>query len=240
MATSPECTLLSNLYIQLRETAVVSVYTRVYARGYKAAVVVAVALQLNTSLRELHIWFEIGDSGAAAIAEALKLNTSLQVLDLENNKIEDSGAAAIAEALKLNTSLQVLDLSHIQVGDSGTAAIAEALMLSSSVRELNLGRNAFGYTGIAKALEFLLARTHVNARPLPLKLSSNPTGKISFFQFLLREGFTTFLVDAVPPALLPHALAKVRNYPSLLLHLVRQMPGVHIGGNLFPAWSKLE
>jgi hypothetical protein len=77
MVTSPDSTLYSNLYFQLRENAVVTMYTPVH-RGYKAAVIVAVALQLNTSLRELLISIKIGDSGAAAIAEALKLNTSLQ------------------------------------------------------------------------------------------------------------------------------------------------------------------
>jgi hypothetical protein len=214
-------------------------------------------LQQNSSLRELQIWIDIGDSGAAAIAEALKLNTILQRLDIKNNQVGDSGAAAIAEALKLNatlqhfslysnrigdsgataiaealklnTSLQQLYLYSNRIGDSGATAIVEALKLNSSMRVLFLGNNTFGYTGIAKALEFLLARTHVNARPLHFKLSKYPTTKVSFFQFLLREGFTTFLVDAVPPALLPHAVAKVSNFPSLILHLVRQMPGVQIG-----------
>jgi hypothetical protein len=287
MATLPECTRYSNLYIKLRETAVVYIYNPLYTRcGYKAAVIiVAVALQLNTSLRELHFWIEIGDSGAAAIAEALKLNTSLQRLDTNNNKIGDSGAtaiaealklntslqrlnlcyndigdsgaAAIAEALKLNTSLQVLDLYRNKIGDSGAAAIAEALKLNaslwklgltrneigdsgaaaivealklnSSVRELYLGGNTFGYTGIAKALEFLLARQHVNPRPILVIFSDGITVKVRFLERLLRKGFTTFLVDAVPPSLLPHALAKVSNFPSLLLHLVRQMSGVQIG-----------
>jgi Leucine Rich repeat len=196
MVTSPECNMYSNLYIQLREKAVVSIYSRLHARGYKAAVVVAVALQLNSSLRELCIWIDIGDSGAAAITEALKLNTSLRLLNLGGNKI----------------------------GDSGAAAIAEAVMLSSSVRELNLCNNTFGYTGIAEALELLLARQHVNPLPIHVIFFCYVLSvKVCFFECLLRKGFTTFLVDAVPPALLPHALAMVRNYPSLLLHLVRQM-----------------
>jgi hypothetical protein len=351
MVTSPECTLYGNLYINLRETAVVYIYNPLYNRcGYKAAVVVAVALQLNTSLRELCIWIDIGDSGAAAIAEALTLNTSLQRLNLRNSSIGSSGTAAIAEALKLNTSLQRLDLygneigasgaaavaealklntsleilylhrneigdsgaaaiaealklntslqrlylhrneigdsgaaavaealtlntsleilslynnkigdsgaaaiaaalklnaslwqlvlARNEIGDSGAAAIVEALKLNSSVRELCLVDNTFGYAGSAKALEFLLARQHVNPRPILVIVSDGATAKVVFFERLLRKGFTTFLVDAVPPALLPHALAKVSNFPSLLLHLLRQMLGVQIGE--FYAWSKLE
>jgi hypothetical protein len=320
MVTSPECTLYSNLYIQLRENAVVSIHTPV-PWGYNTAVIVAVALQQNSSLLELRIWIEIeiffsgiaaiaevlklntslqrlklkwnriGDSGAAAIAEALKLNTSLQRLNLDGNEIGDSGATAIAEALTLNASLQELSLYKNEIGDSGAAAIAEALkrntslqrlildsneigdygaatiaealklntslqlldlygnkiedsgavaiveavMLSSSVRELDLGHNTFGYGIAAEALEFLLARQHVNPRPIHVKFFYGLAVKVCFFEFLLSKGFTTFLVDTVPPALLPHALAMVRNYPSLLLHLVRQMVGVQVGE--FSAWS---
>jgi hypothetical protein len=219
----------SALYEALRSKADVNLGWR--SLKYQGVVVVSVGLQLNPTLLRLYLSRNFfGDSGAAAIAEALKVNSSLQQLDLSYNKIGDSGAAAIAEALKVNSTLQQLDLSYNQIGDSGAAAIAEALMRHSTLRHLYLRYNSVGHSGamaIEESLErsFLGLTQNVNTRfPEVLLDSILLTKKHRFLCALWKDGFRSFIMNDVPPALWPHALAKVRVYPSFIFHLFLQIP----------------
>jgi hypothetical protein len=185
---------------------------------------------VNSVLQELDLFRNnIGESGAAAIAEALKVNSTLQQLDLRWNAIGSSGAAAIAEALKVNSSLQELCLGCNAIGSTGAAAIAEALKVNASLQKLCLRGNYMGCAGAAaieESLErlFLGLEQNLNAH-FPEVLLNNPTRKHCFLYAICQMGFRSFVLTDVPPALWPHALAKVSTYPSLIFHLLLDIPG---------------
>jgi hypothetical protein len=196
---------------------------------------------LNSVLQKLELCSTgIGDSGAAAIAESLKVNSGLQELVL-GNQVEDSGAAAIAEALKVNSSLQKLHLCENQIGDAGAASIARALMRNASLRQLDLRDNAIGDAGAAaieESLErsFLGLEQNSNAH-FPEILYDGLTRKYPFLYALSDTGFRSFIMNDVPPALWPHALAKVSAYPALIFHLLLQIPWSRTFGVKDPSGS---
>jgi Ran GTPase-activating protein (RanGAP) involved in mRNA processing and transport len=164
------------------------------------------ALMLNSSLHHLRLSYnEIGDAGAGAIAEALTLNSSLQHLDLSNNQFGAAGAAAIVEALKLNSSLQHLDLCSNQIGDAGAAAFAELLEFSLSYSKQNWS------TGLQAVV---------------VNKENDKDGKINYFLRLAKLGFRSFIISEAFPALLPHALAAIRDHPSLIFYLLQQIQHV--------------
>jgi Ran GTPase-activating protein (RanGAP) involved in mRNA processing and transport len=168
------------------------------------------------------------DSGAEALAETLKVNASLQELNLCKNFIGDYGAEAIAEALKVNASLLVLDLSSTQIGNSGAVAIARALSQHSTQQMLDLRENNILDAGVA-ALEQSLERSflgldqNLNAR-FPEVFHELLTRKHHFLYALSEKGFRSFIMNDVPPALWPHALARVSTYPLLIFRLLLQIP----------------
>jgi hypothetical protein len=195
------------------------------------AAAIADSLKLNSTLQELVLgWNCIGDVGAVAIAEALKLNTSLQKLSLNDNLIKDSGATAIAEALKLNTSLQKLSLNVNLIKDSGATAIAGALQRNSTLLQLNLEGKSITDLGVKAIVESLelsfLLEQNVN---VPVVCLSTKNEKLRFLNALSKGGFKSFIANDVPPALCPHALAKVSTYPSLMFHLLRQVSRSNFG-----------
>jgi hypothetical protein len=59
----------------------------------------------------------------------------------------------------------------------------------------------------------------------PKVLISRSTRKYNFLYALSDTGFRSFMMNDVPPALWPHALARVNMYPSLIFHLLLQIPG---------------
>jgi hypothetical protein len=192
------------------------------------------ALKLNSTLQQLSLTYTSqnrsnGSSDAAAIAEALKVNSVLQDVGLAHNIIGDSGAAAIAKALKVNSVLQYLRLSYNKIGDSGAAAIADALTQHSTLQQLDLSENAIGDAGVV-AIEqshersFLGLEYNLNAR-FPEVRNGQLTRKHRFLYSLSDSGFRSFILNDVPPALWPHALAKVTMFPSLIFHLLLQIPG---------------
>jgi Leucine-rich repeat (LRR) protein len=198
--------------------------------GEAGATAIAEALKANSTLQQLNLFrSNIGASGAAAIAEALKVNSVLQKLDLSQNSISASGAAAIAEALKVNSVLQKLNLSRNNISASGAAALAEALNVNSALQQLILYQNAIGDSGVVaieQSLErsFLGLELNSNAR-FPAIFHENLTRKHRFLYSLSDSGFRSFILNDVPPALWPHALAKVTMFPSLIFHLLLQIPG---------------
>jgi Ran GTPase-activating protein (RanGAP) involved in mRNA processing and transport len=245
----------SDLYEALRSKAEVNC-NNTSLSYYSCAIVVSVGLQLNPTLLSLSLSCNImGDSGVAAIAEALKVNSILRILDLGYNEVGDSGAAAIAEALKVNSSLQKLGLYYNRIGDSGAAAIAEALKVNSTLNELSLPGNEIGNSGVVPiaealtlnsslqkldlgffgnasvaAIEESLERSlqHLNGK-FPKVFIGNRSQKYDFLYALSNKGFRSFIMNDDPPSLWPHALAKVSTYPSLLFHLLLQIPGTRPG-----------
>lgn len=68
----------------------------------------------------------LGDKAAVEVARALALNTSLEMLSLHGNNIGSEGAAAFAHAIKQNTSLKSLYLSSNLLSKADMAALVEA------------------------------------------------------------------------------------------------------------------
>jgi hypothetical protein len=197
----------------------------------QGVIFVAAALRLNSTLVRLSlIGSRINDSGAAAIADSLKLNSTLQELVLGWNCIGDVGAVAIAEALKLNTSLQKLSLNVNLIKDSGATAIAGALQRNSTLLQLNLEGKSITDLGVKAIVESLelsfLLEQNVN---VPVVCLSTKNEKLRFLNALSKGGFKSFIANDVPPALCPHALAKVSTYPSLMFHLLRQVSRSNFG-----------
>jgi hypothetical protein len=200
--------------------------------GNSDAAAIAEALKVNSSLQQLNLnQNDIGASGAEAIAKALKVNNSgLQQLNLRYNHIGDSGAAALAKALKVYSSLQDLSLRENEIGASGAASVTQALMRHSTLRRLDLLGNDIGDSGamaIEESLErsFLGLAQNVNTCfPEVLLRTSLLTNKHRFLCALNEDGFRSVSMNDVPPALWPHALGKVSAYPSLIFHLVLQIP----------------
>jgi hypothetical protein len=198
--------------------------------GAAGAAAIAEALMVNSSLQKLDLAYcEIGDSGAAAIAKALKLNSSLQTLDLACCEIGDSAAVTFAKALKVNSVLQNLSLGNSEIGASGAAALARTLCQHSPLQQLDLRKNSIGRAGV-KAIEQSLERSflgleqNLKARSTEV-LHEQLTRKYRFLYALSDVEFRSFILNDVPPALWPHALAKVTMFPSLIFHLLLQIPG---------------
>jgi hypothetical protein len=79
---------------------------------------------------------------------------------------------------------------------------------------------------IEESLErsFLGLTQNMNTRfPEVLLESRLLTKKYRFLCALSEAGFRSFIMNDVPPALWPHAIAKVSEYPSLIFHLVLQI-----------------
>jgi hypothetical protein len=194
---------------------------------------------VNSTLQQLNMSANgIGDSGAAAVAEALMVNFSLKKLDLGNIDLGDDGAEDIAKALKVNSVLEELGLSSNGIGDSGAASIARALMRNTSLRQLDLCDNDIGDAGAAAIeesleLSFLGLDQNLNAH-FPEILCGGLTWKYNFLYALRDTGFRSFIVNDGPPALWPHALAKVSAYPALIFHLLLVVRpfGVNVLGSL--------
>jgi hypothetical protein len=211
-------------------TTLLSLSLSCNAIGNAGVAAIAETLKVNSSLQKLVLCYNnIGASGAAAIAKALKVNSSLQKLDLSFNKIGDSGAASIAEALEVNLSLQELNLFHNNIGDSGATAIAKLLEVNSSLQRLDLRENNIGDAGVAaieQSLErsFLRLELNLNVR-FPNVLLTGKAQKLRFLYKLSEMEFRSFIMTEAPPTIWPHVLAKVSTYPSLVFHLLLQIPG---------------
>jgi Ran GTPase-activating protein (RanGAP) involved in mRNA processing and transport len=206
----------------LRSAAIVGLLRLILVSRLEATREILQALQSNL--------IDMGVSGAAAIVEALRLNSSLQHLDLWGNQIGDAGAASIADALKLNSSLQHLDLSSNQIGAAGAGAIAEALRLNSSLQHLDLCDNEIGDAGaaaFAELLEFSLSYSKQNwstgLQVVVVTKENDKDGKINYFLRLAKLGFRSFIVSDASPALLPHALAAIRDHPSLIFYILQEI-----------------
>ena len=86
--------------------------------GVEGAIMLADAIKVNTSLREIYLWHnQFGCEGAKHLAIALKDNQNLTKISLRNNQIGDEGATCLADALMHNKSLEIMYLSYNEIGD---------------------------------------------------------------------------------------------------------------------------
>jgi hypothetical protein len=93
------------------------------------------------------------------------------------------------------------------------------------MQHIDLQENDIGDAAADSIVESLLEQS-VSAR-FPKVLLDRFMGthcKLQFLWSLVEKGFRSFLRNDAPPALWPHALAKVSKYPSLTFHLLRQIP----------------
>jgi hypothetical protein len=178
---------------------------------------------VNLTLQELYLQDNfIGALGASAIAEALEVNSSLCL----NEEVGDSGAAAIAEALKVNSSLHELSLASSRIGDSGAVAIARALCQNSMLQKLDVRGTNIKHAGAAAfegSLEGSLLRLTGH---FPEVLHYRLTRNYRFLYALSEKGFRLFIMNDVPPAIWPHALAKVACIPHCYSTSCYRFPGV--------------
>lgn len=112
---------------------------------------VAIALQRNTTLRELDLsrcGFRL--VGTQSLFAALRVRRSLPSLDLSGNDLGQHVGAieVLASAVAQGSGLQVLDLSSNSLGDTEVELLSGALEAAGcSLRELRLERNAVGENG---------------------------------------------------------------------------------------------
>jgi hypothetical protein len=85
----------------------------------------------------------LGSSAAAALAAALQLNKTLRVLHLQQNRISDAdGGALLVRALVMQPTLIDVDLSYNELGSSTLSALADVLPQLSRLSVLRVAGNA--------------------------------------------------------------------------------------------------
>lgn len=107
-------------------------------------IVLAKALQKNSSLQELHLAtnYHIRNKGAVELAKLLLVNTSLKKLNLGLNDIGNKGAVKLAKSLVTNETLQVLNLrDNDKIDATGVAQMADLLQSNYSLIEISLDVN---------------------------------------------------------------------------------------------------
>ncbi len=151
--------------------------------GTIGAILLANAIQVNSSITNLFVWecsiassleFDSkGKDGIYALADALKVNNTIKIIDLSWNNLGDEGACYLANSLIANNSLRGLVIESNGIDNLGAAAIASALLVNASLEALYLGNNNIGPIGagaIADSLKtntalksLYLGNTHIGA-----------------------------------------------------------------------------
>jgi len=124
-------------------------------------VVLAKALQGNTSVRELRLRNNrITARGAKVLSERLCTNAcAVRFVDLSDNNLGDDGGVAFALSFrdkKSRRNLMGVNLSGNSIGWIGAQAIADGIKSSSSIRTVDLSHNpigAKGFEAIGNALQ---------------------------------------------------------------------------------------
>ncbi|KAL9964245.1 hypothetical protein ACROYT_G027858 [Oculina patagonica] len=137
--------------------------------GWTHAATLAEVIKVNTTLKSLSFFGNIGDAGAASLADVIKINTTLTTLSLNSKYIADAGAASLAEAIKVNTTLTTLFLNSNNIADAGAASLAEAIKVSTTLKMLHLNSNNIADAGAA----LLADAIKVNTTLKMLSLNSN-------------------------------------------------------------------
>ena len=140
---------LDNLMDRLRKAPKTKLVLRGNCLSAEGAHIIAEYLKSEQSeLVELVLeWNQLGSAGCLVIADALQYNTSLKLLDLRNNNIKNEGALALADALQSNMSLRSLDLRWNQIDDKGSAAFKPSLLQRKPPLKLQMSGNHLTHAG---------------------------------------------------------------------------------------------
>jgi len=140
---------LDNLMDRLRKAPKTKLVLRGNCLSAEGAHIIAEYLKSEQSeLVELVLeWNQLGSAGCLVIADALQYNTSLKLLDLRNNNIKSEGALALAHALESNMSLRSLDLRWNQIDDKGSAAFKPSLLQRKPPLKLQMSGNHLTHAG---------------------------------------------------------------------------------------------
>ena len=141
--------------------------------GYEEAILLANALENNTTLQTLNlISNHIGIGGTTSIANVLEKNRTLLTFYLGRNQIGDGGATALASALEKNTTLISLDLYENNIGIDGAIALASALEKNRTLENISLSGNNIGDIG-ATVLASALEKTTISSLSIDYNQISN-------------------------------------------------------------------
>ncbi|XP_034145307.1 leucine-rich repeat-containing protein 34 isoform X1 [Esox lucius] len=132
----------------------------------EAAVHLSGMLQVNQSLRELHLGkMDLTDSGVERLTEALRTNYSLKYLDLRCNHVTRDGARCLAEVLKNNGTLEILDLASNRIEDDGALYLSQAIALPTcNLKALSLPSNNIataGLVSLSRAMQANSTLSHI-------------------------------------------------------------------------------
>ncbi|XP_018596776.1 leucine-rich repeat-containing protein 34 isoform X1 [Scleropages formosus] len=132
-----------------------------YSHQEETTVYFAQMLQVNQSLRELHLAKHgMTDSGVERLCETLRDNVALRYLDLRCNRITRDGAKHLAEVLKQNRTLEVLDLSSNRIEDDGAVHLSGAIMLHNhTLKALSITSNNIGSQGLVSLTKAMAANS---------------------------------------------------------------------------------
>jgi len=102
----------------------------------------AAALQRNTNIKTLRLWYE-NDIYGIPILQSLQSNRSLKSLSLGGPNFSEGTTRAIEQLLESTRSIQSLDFSAPNFGRDGFHAVAQGIINSRNVSELNFSFCSF-------------------------------------------------------------------------------------------------
>mmetsp|Transcript_35057 Transcript_35057/g.39772 ORF Transcript_35057/g.39772 Transcript_35057/m.39772 type:complete len:255 (+) Transcript_35057:171-935(+) len=105
------------------------------------------ALQVNTSLKELHLYdCSLQFHAIQTLMQGFTKNRSLEKINLSYNFCEDRGASVIAKALKYHASVREVFLHDIKATDKGFFALAEAVSINKRISRLGFTENRLSHS----------------------------------------------------------------------------------------------
>ncbi|NXI43397.1 LRC34 protein, partial [Galbula dea] len=135
-----------------------------YSQEEETTVHVALMLQTNSSLVELHLSkHEMKTFGVERLCEGLYGNSSLRYLDLSCNKITRDDVKCLGELLKQNQTLAILDLNANRIEDEGAMYLSEALALHNrTLQVLSVVSNNISGKGLVALSEAMKTNTELS------------------------------------------------------------------------------
>ncbi len=151
---------------------------------HEGAIVVAGALEKNTTVTTLHLEVNgIESEGAKAIAKSLIKNArdsereeTVTTLDLSDNPIGAEGAEAIGKLLRFSKKLDDLSLAHTGICTGGKTeglkAIGDGLSVNKTLSSLDIANNEINAGGI----DYICKALGRNTTLKRIDFSLNPIG----------------------------------------------------------------
>jgi len=107
-------------------------------------------LKHNRTIQYLTMVHTKINNNVVVIAEAIQINTTLLVLDVSYNEITYNGAVAIGDSLKHNKCLQELNISYNNVTLEGVVYLAKCSKLNTTLLELRMMQHCKPFINIKK------------------------------------------------------------------------------------------